>query len=80
MYKCNIETHLCNHHCSGKAINITYSECVSVALGTNHEMCMCHTVICGCPALYYFSKLSCKQHDFRKRKKKKTLLNTKYVF
>jgi hypothetical protein len=34
--KCNVEgrsRHLC---CSGKAISIAYSECVSVALGTRH--------------------------------------------
>jgi len=32
---------------SGKAINITHSELVSVALGIQHEMCMRHIVICG---------------------------------
>jgi hypothetical protein len=31
--KRNIEAHSCNHACSGKAISITYSECVFVALG-----------------------------------------------
>jgi len=30
----NTEAHLCNHCCSGKAINITQPECVFVALGT----------------------------------------------
>jgi hypothetical protein len=34
---CNkIETRSNNHCCSGKAITITYSECVSVALGIQH--------------------------------------------
>jgi len=32
---------------SGKAGSITYCECVFVALGTQHEMCMGHIVICG---------------------------------
>jgi hypothetical protein len=32
MYKRNIEARSCNHCCSGRAISITYSECVSVAL------------------------------------------------
>jgi hypothetical protein len=30
----NSEAHLCNHCCSGKAINITQPECVFVALDT----------------------------------------------
>ena len=36
-----------NHYCSGKAINITYSECVLVALVIQHAMRMRHIVICG---------------------------------
>jgi hypothetical protein len=34
-----IEAHSCNHCCSGKAIGIAYSECVSVALGIQHAPC-----------------------------------------
>ena len=36
----NIEGRSCNHCCSGKAVGVTYSECVSVALGIQHGMRM----------------------------------------
>jgi hypothetical protein len=37
-YKPNTEASSCDHCCSGKAISITYSECVFVALGIQHAM------------------------------------------
>jgi hypothetical protein len=37
----------CNYCCSGKAMSITYSQCAFVALGTQCEMHMRHTVNCG---------------------------------
>jgi hypothetical protein len=40
MWRCVRETILC----SGKAISITYCECVFVALGIKHVMCM-HRII-----------------------------------
>ena len=43
----NIEVCLCSHCWGGKAVSITYSECVLVALGIQHALCMCNTVICG---------------------------------
>jgi hypothetical protein len=43
---------------------VTYSECVLVALGTQHAMHMCrHIVICGLS----ISILSYKRHDFKKK-------------
>ena len=47
-----------------KRISITYSEYVFVALGIQHAMLMHHMVICGYPAVQYFSTLSHNQHDF----------------
>ena len=48
----NTKARSCNHCCSGKAVIITHSECVTVALGLQHAMGMRHIVICG-PVLFY---------------------------
>ena len=66
-YKRNVRALSCNHCCSGKAISITYYECVFVALGIQHAMCMRHIFICGRSAVQYFSTLSHKRQDFRKK-------------
>jgi len=44
----------------------TYSECVFVDSGTKQAMCMQHILICGL-ALQYFSTLSHKWHDLKKK-------------
>jgi hypothetical protein len=36
----NSEARSCNHCCRGRAINITYSECLSVALAVQHAQRM----------------------------------------
>ena len=58
----SIEARSCSHCCSGKAVGITYSDCVFVALGTQHAMRMRHIVICGLPrSTILFYTLSHKQ-------------------
>jgi hypothetical protein len=66
----NVVARYCNHCCSGKAISITYSQCVSVALCIQHAMCMPHIIVssAACPALPYISTLFHKRPDFRKKK------------
>ena len=61
-----------NNCCGGKALSFTYSECVSVALVTQHAMRMRHTAICGLSTLLYFPTLSHKRYDFGGRKKRVT--------
>ena len=71
------EVRSCNHFCSERAINITYCErerererecvCVCVALSIQHAMRMRNIIIVACPTPPYFSTLSHKRHDFRKK-------------
>jgi hypothetical protein len=52
-----------------KAIRVTYSECVFVALVIQHAMGMRRAVICGLPGtIIFFSTFSHKRQDFRKKK------------
>jgi hypothetical protein len=48
-----------------KAIIITYSECVSVALGIQHALRMLRTILSSvaCLVLPYYATLSHKLHD-----------------
>jgi hypothetical protein len=67
MFKGNIEGRSCNHCCRGKAISITYSECVSVALVIRHAKRMRPIILSSvdCLAVTYVFTLSHKWHDFR---------------
>jgi len=49
-------------------MSITYSQCVFLALGAQHEIYMRLIVICGLSGLQHISKLSHKLRDFRKKK------------
>jgi hypothetical protein len=65
-YKRNLEARLRNHGCRGKAINITYSECVFVALVIRCALRM-HPIILSsvaCLAVPYFCRLSHKRAQF----------------
>jgi hypothetical protein len=67
-----VEERSCNHRCRGKAISITYSECVSVAVVIKHTMRMSRITLSSVawPAVQHFSTLHHKRHDFRKKEKK----------
>jgi hypothetical protein len=55
-YKRNILARSRNHCCCGKALSITYSKCVSVALIIQHAMRMRRIILAllACPAVPYF--------------------------
>ena len=63
----NIEARSCNRCWSGKAIIITYSECVPVALSIQHAKRMRRIILSSVArvALLYFPTLPHKRHDFR---------------
>jgi hypothetical protein len=66
--------HLFNYCCSGKAVSITHSEHVFVAL-SNHAISMRHIVTCGLQGSKIFSHIISLMAQFSKK-----LLNTKCVF
>ena len=58
-----------NDCCSGKEISIAYSECVFVALVTQHAMRMCHIVIFGLPrSTIFFTHYLINEAIFEKKK------------
>jgi len=68
-YNVILRTFSCNNFVNGKVISITYSKCVFVALCFQHATRM-HRIILPsvtCPVVQYFSTLSHKRHDFRKK-------------
>jgi len=66
-YNVNIETRSGNHICSGKAMSITQSECVSAALGIQHAMRMRQIAICGLPPSTKFFHIISQRHDLKIR-------------
>ena len=64
-----LEALSCNNFYNGKAIGITYSECVFVALGIQRAMHLLAPYCYVWPVRLYniFSTLSHKPHDFRKK-------------
>jgi len=76
-YKRNTQSRPRNHCCRGKAIIITYSECVFRSLSLQHPNGMRRIMLSvSCLVLPFFSTLSHKRYDFLRKK----LLNKKGVF
>jgi len=73
-YKQNIEARSCRHCYRGKAISITYSECLFVSAVLQHAMRVRHIGICGLSGSVVFFTLSCKRHNLRKKKNLKCVI------
>jgi hypothetical protein len=58
--QCNNEACLYNHCCNGKAVSITHSECVSIALEVQHAP----TVTCGLSVSTVFLHIITKNETF----------------
>ena len=63
----NIKARSCHHCYCGKAISITYSECVSVALFMQHATRIRHTVISAARLYDIFPYYLIKRHDLREK-------------
>jgi hypothetical protein len=63
-----VATLLYNHCCSEKTRNITYFECVSLALGIQQTISMRYIAIYGLSGPTTFFTLSHKRHDFWQKK------------
>jgi hypothetical protein len=66
-YKFNIQARQGNYCCCGKAISISYSECMSVVLFIQCAMYMRLVILSSVAFLAtpYFLTLSHKRHDFQ---------------
>jgi len=73
--QCNTEVHSYSHCWIGRAISITYSENVFIALGIRYAMHMCHIVISGPPDSTEFLYIISKTAQFKKK-----LLSIECVF
>jgi hypothetical protein len=69
-YNVTLYVLLSKHCCRGKAIIITYSEFVSVALVTQHAKRMRLIILSSvtCVAVPYFNTVFHRRHDFRGKK------------
>ena len=65
----NIEARSRNHCCHGKAVSVTYSECVCVALVIQYVTRMLHIILScvACLAVPYFFTLPHQGFDFREK-------------
>jgi len=53
---CDTELPSCNHCCKGKAVSVTYSASVFIAVGIQYVICVPHIVICdvsGCAEFFH---------------------------
>ena len=61
----NFEARSCKPHFRGKAMSITYSKCVCIALIVQHAQRLRRAMLSVvCPALQHFSTLFHKRYDF----------------
>jgi hypothetical protein len=74
--KRDTEARISNHWCSGKAESIMYSECVFVALGIQHAMCL-RIIVMWLAPLYNTSPHYLINGTIFEKKK---LFNTKCIF